>query len=149
MSAVRLSRVHRWSRLVTVLIAGALTVMLLALLVAMVVNDREISGHRARAAATVLSVSPLRTGIEFVDAAGVTVRPPGGVLYPGLLRVGQEFLVEYNTENPQQVRVVGRSAVNGLVMIGGALAVVWLIAGGLCWWLTRAAPRIALRRCVG
>lgn len=136
-------------RLVTLLIAGALTVMLLALVVAMVVNDREITSHRARAAATVLSVTPLRTGIEFVDAAGVTVRPTGGVLYPGLLRVGQEFLVEYNTQNPQQVRVVGRSAVNGLVMIGGALALVWLVAGGLWWWLSRAAPRIRLRGSIG
>ena len=69
-----------------------------------------------------LTVSPLRTGIEFVDGTGATVRPEGGVLYPGLLAVGQQFVVEYSTQNPQIARVAGRTAGVGNLMLVLALA---------------------------
>jgi hypothetical protein len=121
-----------------VLVAAALcTVMLTALLVAMYVNDSRIDDHRGVATATVLSVSPLRTGIEFIDATGVTIRPPGGVLYPGLLSVGQDFVVEYSTVDPAIVRVAGRTARVGIVMVVFAAMVTWLVATPVVVWLRR------------
>ena len=77
--------------------AVAITVMMIALAIGMRANDSAIDEHLGSATATVLSVSPLRTGIEFVDATGATIRPEGGVLYPGLLSLGQQFVVEYST----------------------------------------------------
>ena len=77
--------------------------------------DRRALGT---ATATVLSVSPLRTGVEFVDATGATIRPEGGVLYPGPALLGQQFVVEYSTQDPQIARVAGRTAAVGTVMIG-------------------------------
>src|SRR4029077_12386313 len=74
----------RWAARGIALAAAAVIVMLIALGIGMRSNDAAIEEHLGTATATVLSVSLLRTGIEFVDAAGTTIRPAGGVLYPGL-----------------------------------------------------------------
>lgn len=118
-------------------LALLITVMMAALAVAMRRNDAAIDAHPARATATVLTVSPLRTGIEFVTEDGSTVRPPNGVLYPGLLATGQKFIVEYSTVDPDLVRVAGRTAAVGNLMVGAVLVVTWLIAAPLTYLLRR------------
>lgn len=122
-------------------LAGAVTLMCAALAVGMRLSDSEISGSRATATATVLSISPLRTGIEFVDGGGVTIRPPDGVLYPGLLSVGQRFLVEYSTATPTVVRVAGRTASVGNVSLALTLATTWVISIAAYWWCRRRRRR--------
>lgn len=117
MSPARPSRVLRWVRRGIKTLAGAIAVMLVALVLAMILNDRTIDADRVRTTATVLAVSPLRTGVEFVDQNGLTVRPSTGILYPGLLHVGQQFVVEYSASHPETVRVAGRTAINGLLMV--------------------------------
>lgn len=121
------------------LLAVLATVMMAALAVAMRRNDAAIDAHLARATATVLTVSPLRTGIEFVTEDGTTVRPPDGVLYPGLLVPGQRFIVEYSTANPDLVRVAGRTAAVGNLMVAVVLVLTWLIAVPLVYLLRRRA----------
>lgn len=123
---------------------GVITVMLVALTVAMFADDAAIDSRPVRAAASVLTVSPLRTGIEFVDGSGLTVRPAGGVLYPGGLSVGQQFMVEYDAADPQVVRVAGRTAANAVVMVGIAAVLTWLVAVPVLWWLRR--PGVAAGR---
>lgn len=118
--------------------------MLLALAAAMFLNDARIDADPATATATVLTVTPLRTGIEFVGQDGVAVRPTGGVLYPGLLQVDQQFVVEYATDSPEVVRVAGRTAGNGLIMLAFAALGTWLVAGPLMFLLGR--PTVALGR---
>lgn len=124
--------------------AWVITVMLVALTVAMFLDDAAISSRPVRAAASVLTVSPLRTGIEFVDGSGLTVRPSGGVLYPGGLSVGQQFMVEYDAADPQVVRVAGRTAANAVVMVGIVALLTWLVAVPVLWWLRR--PGVAAGR---
>ena len=119
------------------LAAVAVTVMMVALAIAMRANDGAIDDHLGTATATVLSVSPLRTGIEFVDATGTTIRPEGGVLYPGLLSLGQQFVVEYSQQDPQIARVAGRTAAVGTLSIGLVVALTWLVAVPVIWWLIR------------
>lgn len=115
--------------------------MLVMLTIAMFVDDARIDADPVRATGTVLTVSALRTGIEFVDQQGRTIRPTAGVLYPGLLRVGQQFVVEYSAARPETVRVAGRTARNGLVMVAAAALVTWLVAAALLSWLGRLARR--------
>lgn len=129
----------RWAARAIVLVTVAITVMMLALAIGMRLNDRAIDEHLGSATATVLSVSPLRTGIEFVDASGATVRPDGGVLYPGMLTVGQQFVVEYSTADPQIARVAGRTASVGTIMIAVTLGVTYLVAVPAVWWCRRRA----------
>jgi len=130
------------------LLAVAITVMMIALAIGMRSNDAAIDDHLGTATATVLSMSPLRTGVEFVDATGATVRPEGGVLYPGLLALGQQFVVEYSTQDPQIARVAGRTASVGTVMIVLTLAGTYLVAAPLIWWCRRRSrlPMLPFRR---
>ncbi len=121
--------------------AVAVTLMLVAVALGTRLDDSSIDDHRAVATATVLTVSPLRTGIEFVNAGGVTVRPPGGVLYPGLLSVGQRFLVEYSTLDPTVVRVAGRTAEVGNLLIALSILGTWTVAAPLIWLLRSRARR--------
>lgn len=136
-----------WAARLIALLALAITVMIIALAIGMRANDNAIDEHRGMATATVLSVSPLRTGIEFVDTNGSTIRPEGGVLYPGLLSVGQQFVVEYSTVDPQIARVAGRTASVGNLLLVFTTAMTYLIAGALVWWCLRRArlPLLARR----
>jgi hypothetical protein len=127
-------------------IAAAITVMMVTLFVGMRRNDASIEANPGTATATVLSVGLVRTGIEFVTADGLTVRPPGGVLYPGLLSPGQKFLVEYSTADADLVRVAGRNAAVGNIMIAVVVAVTWLIAWPLVYLLRRWSGLPLLRR---
>ena len=141
----------RWAARGVLVAAVAITVMVVALAIGMRSNDAAIDSHLGSATATVLSVSPLRTGIEFVDVNGVTVRPEGGVLYPGLLSLGQQFVVEYSTQDPQIARVAGRTASVGTLMLVLMTAVTWLVAVPLTWWCRRRSrlPLLASRRSAG
>ncbi len=122
---------------------AAITLMIAALVVGMRLDDGQINGHLGTATATVLSVSPLQTGIEFVDAAGAAVRPPNGVLYPGLLSVGQRFMVEYSTLDPTVVRVGGRTAAVGDLVLGITVGATWVIGLLLVLWLRRRSLMMA------
>lgn len=126
-------------------LASVLTVMMLVLAVGMWRNDRAIESDTVTATATVLKVSALRTGIEFVDTAGVAQRPTAGVLYPGGLTVGQEFLVEYSGQDPMLVRVAGRTFVNGLIMPAFVIAGSWVLTLPLVFWLRRRRRRGVVR----
>jgi len=141
-SPARAPRIRRWSRRGLAVIAGLITVMLVALTLAMFMNDSRIQAEPVRATGTVLNVSALRTGIEFVDRQGLTIRPGGGVLYPGLLRVGQQFVVEYAASQPEVVRVAGRSARNVLPMVVFAGLGTWLIATPALIALNRPSRRL-------
>lgn len=136
-----------WIGTWAVLVLGALlTLMVLALFVGMRRNDAAIDADLGTATATVLTVGLLRTGVEFVTADGLTVRPPTGVLYPGLLSPGQRFMVEYSTANPDLVRVAGRTAAVGNMVLGLTLVVIWVIAGSLGILLRRWSGRPLIRR---
>jgi hypothetical protein len=137
------SRRSPWgrARLVVAVLAGTLTGLMLLLALGMWRNDLVIGAAPVRTTATVLTVSPLSTGVEFVDNSGVSQRPPNGVLYPGGLTVGQQFLVEYAADDPTLVRVAGRSAADGLVMPAGVVVATWSVAGPLLWWLRRRDVR--------
>lgn len=147
----RLPPGHGWlraSRVVLVLI-GAITLMVLGLAVGMRVDDRQIDRHLGTATATALSISPLRTGIEFVDGAGVSIRPPDGVLYPGLLSLGERFMVDYSTLDPTVVRVAGRTAAVGNLLLGLTLVITWVVGAALVWRLrvrARSGGRSQLTR---
>jgi hypothetical protein len=138
----------RWAARAVALLAVAVTVMMVALAIGMRANDAAIDDHLGVATATVLSVSPLRTGVEFVDVTGTTIRPEGGVLYPGLLSVGQQFVIEYSTQDPQIARVAGRTSSVGTVMVAATLVVTGLVALPLIWFCLRRArlPLFGLRR---
>ncbi|TKV58596.1 DUF3592 domain-containing protein [Nakamurella flava] len=135
------SSLWRWVAVVVAVLTAAVTVMCVALFIGMRANDAAIDRNPGTATATVLYVSPLRTGIEFIDASGATIRPANGVLYPGLLTPGERFQVDYSTADPQTVRVAGRTASLGTLGIVFVLLGTYLVTVPAIWWCRRRAGR--------
>lgn len=92
-------------------------------------NDRQIERHMGVAAANVLDAGPRRSTIEFVTPDRVTYRPELGVLYPSELENGMRIYVEYDTNNPDLVRVQDRDASLAIIPAGSIAVVGWLVAG--------------------
>ena len=138
----RQSRPRQFFSWLVTAVAVVLLGCLVVLEVALHLDDHQIDTHQARATATVLTVGTLRTGIEFVDRTGATIRPPAGVMYPGLLSVGQQFMVEYSTDDPDVVRVAGRTAAVANVIVALAALIIALVTGALLL-LIRRLPRIS------
>lgn len=122
-----------------VLIAGLLlTVMGLSIIGACFINDRTIVESRGQAVAEVVDTSLTRTVVRFNTEDGRVYIPPSGVLYPTDLQVGQTVRVEYDSRNPDLVRVAGRNAVISLLPVFSSLAVLWAVLLPTYWLLRRS-----------
>ena len=113
-----------------ILVLGALcTVMGVLALVGASRDDSEITKHSAVATAQVLPGSNFsRTLVTFTTQDGGTVTPEHGVFYPRGLQPGQIVRVEYDTEHPDLVRVLGRSASVGYLPITLMIVGLWAVA---------------------
>jgi hypothetical protein len=122
-----------------VLITGLLlSVMGLSIIGACFINDRTIVESRGQAVAEVVDTSLTRTVVRFNTEDGRVYIPPNGVLYPTDLQAGQLVRVEYDSRNPDLVRVAGRTAVISLLPVLSALAVLWAVLLPTYWLLRRS-----------
>lgn len=122
-------------------LAVLLTVVGLGIVLACVIDDRTITESRGESVADVLDTSPIRTVVRFSADDGRVYIPPNGVLYPSGLQEGQTIQVEYNRDNPELVRVMGRGAELSLLPVGSSLAVVWAVLLPAYIVLRRSAAR--------
>ena len=105
-------------------------------------NDALIDAHLGRATAEVLDGSSLeRTFVRFTASDGAVLTPEDGVFYPRGLEPGNLVLVEYDTTEPDLVRVAGRDWTRGLVPVLVGVVVVWLVCGPGVWALARSRRR--------
>jgi hypothetical protein len=125
----RSQRTFRRLRIAVVLLASMVTFQSVLMVVGAWRDDRQIERHMGVAAAEVLSAGPRRSTIEFVTPDRVTYRPELGVLYPSELETGMRIYVEYDTNNPDLVRVKDRNASLAIIPAGSIAVVAWLIAG--------------------
>jgi len=125
----RSQRVFRRLRIAVLLLASVVTFQSILMVVGAWRDDRQIERHMGVAAAEVLSAGPRRSTIEFVTPDRVTYRPELGVLYPSELEAGMRIYVEYDTNNPDLVRVKDRNASLAIIPAGSIAVVAWLIAG--------------------
>ncbi|GGI93373.1 hypothetical protein GCM10011581_33060 [Saccharopolyspora subtropica] len=121
-----------------VLALGVLvTVMGLSIVLACFIDDRTIEESRGRAVAEVVDTSLIRTVVRFNTDEGRVYIPPNGILYPADLQPGQLVRVEYDSRNPDLVRVAGRTAVLSLLPVASLLAVVWAVLLPVYYFLRR------------
>lgn len=104
-------------------VATGVAVLVLLLLVATIEDDRAITTHEGSAIANVLSAGARSAAVSFTTPDGETHVPPNGVLFPTGLSAGQRVDVEYDTTNPDVVRVAGRGWVLALLPTGTVLLV--------------------------
>ena len=123
---------------VVLLVLGlAISALSLLVLYACWHDDRDITNHLGRADADVLSVVFNRTAVRFVTPDGTVYIPPNGVLYPEGLAAGERVKVEYDTLEPNMVRVAGRDFTLAFLPIGTTIAGTWIVVTPLLWWLRR------------
>ena len=147
----KVQRVFRRLRIAVVLIASVVTFQSVLMVVGAWRDDRQIERHMGVAAAEVLSAGPRRSTIEFVTPDRVTYRPELGVLYPSELETGMRIYVEYDTNNPDLVRVKDRNASLAIIPAGSIAVVAWLIAVAALAGLSflerrRARPLVAAQQ---
>ena len=139
----RSQRVFRRIRMGIVIAACLVTLQSALMVMGAWRNDRQIERHMGVAAAEVLSAGPRRSTIEFVTPDRVTYRPELGVLYPPELEAGMRIYVEYDTNNPDVVRVQHRDASLAIIPAGSIAVVAWLVAVaallGVAWLERRLA----------
>lgn len=120
-------RILRISARVVLGLALTLSLLGLAIIGACYINDRTISEAQGQAVAEVVDTSWTRTVIRFNDEDGQLHIPQNGALYPVGLQEGQLIRVEYDSRNPELVRVAGRGAEVAFLPVFSALAVVWAV----------------------
>ena len=127
-------RVAAW----VLLSVGALVTLLgLLLVISAITEDAKIDGHTGRAEARVVSVSFQRTLVQFQTPDGADHIPSVGVLYPEELTEGDVVRVEYDSRNPELVRVAGRGASLTLLPVGTTVLISWVVLAPAVWWLRR------------
>ncbi|MDF0531632.1 DUF3592 domain-containing protein [Tsukamurella sp. 8F] len=137
MSAAVLRRLQ-----LTLVWAGVLVAVLCALLVvAAWRDDRAIEAHMGTATADVLSAGATRSTISFYTSDGVNHNPPLGVLYPSELTVGDRIQVQYDVQQPELVRVAGRTAAVAVVPAASVAVGTWLVIGAVMVALAQTRRR--------
>lgn len=120
--------VVRWVRIGILVLASVVTLQSVLLVAGAWRDDLSIQRNMGVAQAEVLSAGPRRSTIEFVTPDRVTYRPELGVLYPSELATGMRIYVEYNTNDPNLVRVQHRNAGLAIIPAGSIAVVAWLAA---------------------
>jgi hypothetical protein len=142
-SETRAQKVIRRIRVGVVVVACLVTLQSVLLVAGAWRNDRQIERHMGVAEAEVLSAGPRRSTIEFVTPDRVTYRPELGVLYPSELENGMRIYVEYDKNDPDVVRVQGRTSSLAIIPAGSIAVVGWLVAGAALAGLAYLQRRLA------
>ncbi|MDQ3764642.1 MAG: DUF3592 domain-containing protein [Actinomycetota bacterium] len=116
---------------------GMLTGLIPLALAAAALDDAKIDARTGHATAQVLAVTSMRTLVQFAVPDGTVYRPDEGVAYPSGLQQGQLVRVEYDSADPEYVRVAGRTWVVGVAPALITLVALWLLAAPAIWWLRR------------
>lgn len=141
----RSAKVFRRLRIGIVAAAALVTLQSVLLVVGAWRNDQQIENNLGVAEATVLDAGQRRSTIEFVTPDRVTYRPELGVLYPSELENGMRIYVEYDTTDPDLVRVQHRNAALAIVP-AGSIAVVGCVVAGVALAGTAVLERRRERR---
>jgi hypothetical protein len=112
------------------------------LVVAAWTEDISIERNIGVTNAEVVADSMTRTVVRFYTPDGAEHVPQTGVLYPSGLEVNDRVEVEFKQDNPELVRVAGRSAVVMLLPVGLTLLAVWAVLVPSIWALRRTERRV-------
>ncbi len=117
--------------------AGVLTGLIVLALAGAALDDAEIDARTGHATAQVLAVTSMRTLVQFATPDGQVYSPEEGLAYPSGLQVGQLVRVEYDSADPEQVRVAGRTWMTGVLPAVITFVVLWALVAPIFWWLRR------------
>lgn len=118
-------------------VAGLLTGLITLALAGAALDDAEIDARTGHTTAQILAVTSMRTLVQFAGPDGTVYRPDAGLAYPSGSQVGQLVRVEYDSADPDRVRIAGRSWVQGVAPASITLMALWVLVVPATWWLRR------------
>lgn len=127
-----------WMRWALLGVPGVLTGLVVLALAGAARDDAAVDARTGRATAEVLAVTSTRTVVQFAVPDGQVYSPAEGLAYPSGLQVGQLVRVEYDSADPELVRVAGRTWVIGVAPAAITLLVLWAVVLPP-WWLLRSS----------
>lgn len=142
---VRLPRPRWWT---VFAVPGLLTLLIVLALAGAARDDAAIDAHTGRATAEVLAVTTSRTVVQYAGPDGQVYSPDEGLSYPSGLAAGQLVRVEYDTTDPERVRVAGRTWVVGVLPAAVAGVLIWALALPVAWWLRQRHGNVSSVRWV-
>lgn len=128
---------RRWVTRGLLALGAIVTFLGVVLVIAAWTEDIAIEGDMGVTNAKVVSDDFSRTLVLFYTPDDAEHIPQVGVLYPAGLEVGDVVEVEYRQDNPELVRVAGRTAVVTLLPVGLTLVGVWAVIIPAVWWVRR------------
>jgi hypothetical protein len=126
-------RVRRLASRGVLALAVLLSALGISIVIACFIDDQTIQEARADGVAQVVDTSLTRTVVRFTTPSGRVYIPQNGVLYPSGLQPGQLVRVEYDSRNPDLVRVAGRTMLLSLLPVSTSLAAVWAVLLPVYW----------------
>lgn len=102
-------RTYRRLSQIVLALTGAVIAIALSMVVTAAIDDIKLESNKASATAEVLSISPMNTSVRFRDVNENYHQPSSGLKYPSGLVEGQLVRVEYQANDPENVRVEGRT----------------------------------------
>lgn len=128
-----------------ILALGAIAVIICgSMVVTSAIDDARIASDKSIATAEVTSINTFRTYVRFRDERGNYHQPSVGLKYPTGLTVGQRVAVEYEGDNPENVKVQGRGWTLAFIPALSSIAVVLTVVG-ILWLLVRRLERKLLK----
>ncbi|GAA2064643.1 hypothetical protein GCM10009722_27650 [Williamsia deligens] len=132
---------------ITLLIVGAIVTVMMGVVVAGCYrDDAAIDNHRGTAIADVVTAGSTKSTVRFYTPDGELRSPRLGIFYPTELTAGQRISVEYDTRNPDTVRVAGRDASLAVVPALSVAGWTWVVVGAVMIGIAEYARR---RRAAG
>jgi uncharacterized protein DUF3592 len=118
-------------------VAGLLTGLIMLALAGAALDDAGIDARAGHATAQILAMTSMRTLVQFTGPDGKVYRPEAGLAYPSGSQAGQLVRVEYDSADPERVRIAGRTWVQGVAPASIALMALWGLVAPATWWLRR------------
>ncbi|MBJ7291721.1 DUF3592 domain-containing protein [Williamsia sp.] len=108
------------------IVAGLVTIMMAVMVAGCYRDDASIDDNIATATADVVTAGATKSTVRFYTPDGQVRSPRLGIFYPTELAVGQRISVEYDSTNPDLVRVAGRDASLSIVPAVSIAGYTWL-----------------------
>ncbi len=123
MSATHLRR----TQIVLLVVGGIVTIMMCVMVAGSYRDDASIDDNVATATADVVTAGSTKSTVRFYTPDGQVRSPRLGIFYPTELAVGQRISVEYDSSNPDVVRVAGRDASLSIIPAVSIVGYTWLL----------------------
>ncbi len=117
----------RRTQIVLLIVGGIVTIMMCVMVAGCYRDDARIDRNQASATADVVSAGSTKSTVRFSTPDGQVRSPRLGIFYPAELAVGQRINVEYDSADPDLVRVAGRGANLSLIPALSIAGYTWLL----------------------